>query len=89
MSSTHDARIAAMTQRLLPATLATFMSAFVAGVVTAINTGVEQGFPLRWLQAWSIALPAAIVAVYAFRPLALRLARTLASLVAARTGERG
>jgi hypothetical protein len=79
MSSTPDTRIAAATQRFLPATLATFMSAFVAAVVTAINTGVDGDFAIRWLKAWGIALPAAIVAAYAFRPLALRLARALAS----------
>lgn len=81
----HDATVAARAQRLLPGTLATFMSAFVAGVVTAINTGLEPGFALRWLKAWSIALPAAIVAAYLFRPAALALARGLAK-ASLRTG---
>lgn len=79
-STEHDATVAARAQRLLPGTLATFMSAFVAGVVTAINTGLEPGFALRWLKAWSIALPAAIVAAYLFRPAAMALARTIARL---------
>ena len=35
-------------QRLLPAFLATGMSAFVAAVVTAVNTGIDGGFVLRW-----------------------------------------
>ncbi|TXH66522.1 MAG: DUF2798 domain-containing protein [Lysobacteraceae bacterium] len=64
----------ARAQRLLPATLATCMSAFVAAVVTAINTGLDPGFVLRWLKAWAIALPAAVLAAYAFRPLAWRMA---------------
>lgn len=64
----------ARAQRLLPATLATCMSAFVAAVVTVINTGLDAGFALRWLKAWAIALPAAVLAVYAFRPLAWRMA---------------
>jgi hypothetical protein len=78
-SSDREALIAKRTQTLLPATLATFMSAFVAAVVTAINTGIDGDFALRWLKAWGIALPAAILAAYAFRPLASRLARALAS----------
>ncbi|MCC7249253.1 MAG: DUF2798 domain-containing protein [Lysobacter sp.] len=77
-SNEHDAAVVARAQRLLPGTLAMFMSAFVAGVVTAINTGLEPGFALRWLKAWSIALPAAIVAAYLFRPAAMALARTFA-----------
>lgn len=73
----------ARAQRLLPATLATCMSAFVAAVVTAINTGIDGGLALRWLKAWAIALPAAIIAAYAFRPLAMRMARLLAGVVRA------
>jgi hypothetical protein len=65
-------------QRLLPAFLATGMSAFVALVVTAINTGVDGGLVQRWLGAWALALPAAIVAAYLFRPLAWRAAMALA-----------
>ena len=43
-------------------------------VVTVINTGIDGGLPWRWLLAWSIACPAAIVAAYLFRPLAWRAA---------------
>lgn len=74
MSPPLDAR----GQRLLPACLATFMSAFVAAVVTAINTGIDGALLLRWLYAWAVAWPAAVVAAYAFRPLAVRCARVLA-----------
>ncbi|MFC0676779.1 DUF2798 domain-containing protein [Lysobacter korlensis] len=74
MSPVLDARA----QRLLPACLATFMSAFVAAVVTAINTGIDGAFLLRWLRAWSVAWPAAVIAAYAFRPLAARCAAVLA-----------
>ena len=52
---------------------------FVALVVTAINTGIDAQLVARWLHAWRLALPAAIVAAYLFRPvawwIALRLAR--------------
>jgi hypothetical protein len=58
----------------LPAFLAIGMSAFVAAVVTVINTGIDGGLPWRWLLAWSIACPVAIVAAYLFRPLAWRAA---------------
>jgi len=64
--------------RWQPAFQATGMSAFVALVVTAINTGVDPQLLARWLHAWRLALPAAIVAAYLFRPLAWRIALLLA-----------
>jgi hypothetical protein len=63
--------------RLQPAFQATGMSAFVALVVTAINTGVDPQLAARWWHAWRLALPAAIVAAYLFRPVAWQLARWL------------
>ena len=54
------------------------MSAFVALVVTAINTGIDGGLALRWLAAWALACPAAIVAAYLLRPLAWRAALAIA-----------
>ncbi|HJW45445.1 MAG TPA: DUF2798 domain-containing protein [Lysobacter sp.] len=65
-------------QQWLPAFLAIGMSAFVAAVVTLINTGVDDGFVLRWLRAWGIACPAAVAAAYVLRPLAWRAARAVA-----------
>lgn len=73
-----DDPIQTRAQRLMPAALACCMSAFVAAVVTAINTGIDAALLLRWLKAWAIALPAAILAAYAFRPVAWRLALLLA-----------
>lgn len=73
--------IALRAQRLLPGFLATCMSAFVAAVVTAVNTGVDGGFVQRWLYAWGLALPAAIVAAYLFRPLAWRVALVASRLI--------
>lgn len=80
----QDDRLQARASRLMPATLACCMSAFVAAVVTAINTGIDAELLLRWLKAWAIALPAAILAAYAFRPLAWRLALSLARVGAKR-----
>jgi hypothetical protein len=54
------------------------MSAFVALVVTAINTGVDLQLGARWLGAWLRACPAAIVAAYLLRPLAWRAALAVA-----------
>jgi hypothetical protein len=66
-------------QRLLPGFLAIGMSAFVALVVTAINTGVDLQLAARWFAAWALACPAAIVAAYLLRPLAWRAALAVAS----------
>jgi hypothetical protein len=67
-------------QRWQPAFLATGMSAFVAAVVTLVNTGFDGGFAMRWLLAWSLACPAAIMAAYLFRPLAWRAACAMVQL---------
>ena len=67
-------------ERLMPGVLATGMSAFVAAVVTTVNTGMDAGFALRWLRAWALAAPAAIVAAYLLRPVAWRIARRLAGI---------
>lgn len=67
-------------QRLLPGVLALGMSAFVAAVVTTVNTGLDAGLPLRWLRAWLLAAPAAVVAAYGFRPVAWRIALGIARL---------
>jgi hypothetical protein len=75
-----DLTVAMRAARWQPACLATFMSAFVAAVVTALNTGVDAQLAVRWLRAWAVAWPAAVVAAYAFRPLAVRGATGLARI---------
>lgn len=65
-------------QRWQPAFLATGMSAFVAAVVTCLNTGMDAGLAWRWLRAWSLAWPAAVAAAYLLRPLAWRLSCAVA-----------
>jgi hypothetical protein len=75
-----DADVLRRAQRLLPGFLAVGMSAFVALVVTAINTGVDAGLASRWLGAWLRACPAAVLAAYLLRPLAWRAALAVARL---------
>lgn len=72
MPSTDDINVQTRrrAERLLPGFLAVGMSAFVAAVVTAVNTGIDGALAVRWLYAWGIALPAAIIAAYLLRPLA-------------------
>ena len=74
----RDDLIRRRARRLQPGVLACGMSAFVAAVVTLVNTGLDAGFPMRWLLAWALACPAAVVAAYLFRPLAWRAAHCVA-----------
>ncbi len=78
IARTRTVSTARTSRSVQPAFLATGMSAFVAAVVTAVNTGIDGGFMLRWAYAWTLALPSAIVAAYLFRPLAWRAAVALA-----------
>lgn len=80
LSNPDDSARMRRAQRLLPGVLALGMSAFVAAVVTVINTGVDAGLPSRWLRAWALAGPAAVFAAYLLRPLAWRLALAIAAL---------
>lgn len=81
--SAVDARaVAARAGRIQPALLAAFMSCMVSGVVTLVNTGIDSAYPLRWLKAWALAAPIAIVAAYLARGPAARLALRLARMTA-------
>ena len=76
----HDPALLRRAQRLLPGFLAVGMSAFVALVVTAINTGIDARLGARWLGAWALACPAAVFAAYLLRPLAWRAALAVSRL---------
>lgn len=72
----------AMKLRLLTGLLmGTFMSLVMSGFVTWINTGMDAGFPARWLRAfglaWLIAVPLATVLGPLARKWAERLAGSL------------
>lgn len=72
-------RIRRRVEHLAPACMAFFMSALVSAIVTILNTGLDSAVLGRWASAWSIALPVAVFAAYATRPLALKTAIVIAS----------
>jgi hypothetical protein len=66
-------------ERLLPACMAFFMSALVTATAVAVNSASMAGFGSAFLHAWALSLPVAVFAAYVTRPIALRLARLLAT----------
>jgi hypothetical protein len=57
------------------------MSIIMSCAITAINTGLSEGFIGRWGHAWIFAWPLATASAYIARPIAQRLtAWTLARL---------
>jgi hypothetical protein len=63
--------------RLAPVAFSFYMAGIVAFLMsltlTAINTGIDGGYPLRVLKAYALALPVGFLGVMAARPLVLRL----------------
>jgi ABC-type multidrug transport system permease subunit len=55
------------------AIMSIIMAGFMSAVVTAINTGLEDGFVTRWLMAYVKVLPIAFVAIVLLRPIAQKL----------------
>ncbi len=59
-------------QRLVPIVFALLMSGLVScivsGVITVDHTGLDAGFPLRWLRVWLLAWIAAFPCVAFFGP---------------------
>ena len=49
------------------------MVLIVSGVLVALNTGLDAGYPARLLKAYLITWPVAFVSLLAVRPLVLRL----------------
>lgn len=72
-------RIRRRADQFVPACMALFMSALVSAIVTILNTGFDSGILGRWASAWSIALPVAVFAAYATRPLAFKTAALIAA----------
>ena len=46
------------------------MSLFMTLIITYINTGIDSDYPKRFLKAWSIGLPIAIVTSLLVGPIA-------------------
>lgn len=63
--------------RLAPVAFSFYMAGIVAFLMslalTAINTGVGDGYLLRVLKAYALALPVGFLGVMAARPLVIRL----------------
>jgi hypothetical protein len=63
--------------RLAPVAFSFYMAGIVAFLMslalTAINTGIDDGYLLRVLKAYALALPLGFLGVMAARPLVLRL----------------
>ena len=55
------------------------MSVIMSGVVTAINTGLENGFLERHINSFIFAFPVGLIAAFAMAPISKILADKLAS----------
>ena len=49
------------------------MVLIVSGVLVALNTGLDAGYPLRFVKAYLLTWPIAFVSLLAVRPLVVRL----------------
>jgi hypothetical protein len=64
-------------QHLFILIMAFGMSVIMSGVVTAVNTGIGEGFIDRYFTSWTFALPIAVVAAFVMGP----VARILVSII--------
>ena len=55
------------------------MSVIISGVVTAVNTGMIDGFPGRWFGSWMFAFPVALFAAFTLAPIMKILVNKIAS----------
>ena len=54
------------------------MSVMMSGVVTAVNTGVSNGFLERYFNSWLFAFPVALFAVFTLAPIMRPLVNKIA-----------
>ena len=45
------------------------MSVIISGVITAVNTGMIDGFAGRWFNSWMFAFPVALFAAFTMAPI--------------------
>jgi amino acid permease len=55
------------------------MSVIMSGVVTAVNTGVSNGFLERYFNSWLFAFPVALFAAFTLAPIMRPLVNIIAS----------
>lgn len=59
---------------VFPGVVACGMALFMACVITALNTGIDAGFPVRWAKSFAIAFPIAWVVAIFWAPIARKIA---------------
>lgn len=62
---------------IFPGVVALGMAALMSGVITALNTGMDGGFFVRWARAFGLAFPLAWAVAIIWAP----IARTLAAKI--------
>ena len=55
------------------------MSVIISGVVTAVNTGIGDGFICRYFNSWLFAFPVALFAAFTMAPIMRPLVNKIAS----------
>lgn len=53
-----------MTRLITTLMMSVYMVSIMTGVITWVNTGLEEGFMLRWWRAFYIAWPVAFALIY-------------------------
>ena len=66
-------------QNLFMIFMAFGMSVIISGVVTAVNTGVSNGFLERYFNSWLFAFPVAIFSAFTLAPIMRPLVNKIAS----------
>ena len=55
------------------------MSVIMSGVVTAVNTGINDGFLVRYFNSWLFAFPVALFAAFTMAPIMRPFVNKIAS----------
>lgn len=64
-----------------PVLMASIMCFLMTALITAINLGLQADYLFRWIKAFLIAWPAAILAAFVAIPIARRVTRYLVGLI--------
>ena len=55
------------------------MSVIMSGVITAVNTGISNGFLERYFNSWLFAFPVALIATFTMAPIMRPFVNKIAS----------